>query len=118
MILAPVPDPVPTTGDGKQPSPPAPFVVPPGGLPPFEVFDANEHTRKSSRYHAEHVAELAGKHVAWAFDGSFLYAAATATDLFAALENAGIGRDKYISGYVDPEPEVVVPRTAPLSRAS
>ena len=113
MILAPIP---PATGSEPPRPPAAPFVAPPGGLPPFDVFDANECTRKKSRYQAEHVAELAGKYVAWAFDGSFLYAAATPEELLAAL--ALVSRDSYITGYIDPEPEVVIPRTARLSRAS
>ncbi len=118
MILAPIPpsDPVAPTSDGQQRPPAAPFVVPAGGLPPFDVYDAFEYTRKTSRYQAEHVIELAGKYVAWAFDGSFLYAAATPEELLAAL--AHVGRDSYITGYIDPEPEVVVPRNALLSRAS
>jgi len=117
MTLAPVthPDPVPRTGDPKPPTA-TPFVVPDGGLPPWEVYEAFEYTRKTSRYQREHVPELAGKHVAWAFGGSFLYAAPTPEELLAAL--AHVSRDSYITGYIDPEPEVVVPRNASLSRAS
>lgn len=112
MILAPIPPAAP-------PRPPAaPFVVPPGGVPPLDVYDANEYRRKVSRYESEHLLELACMNVAWAFDGSFLHAAATAAELFAALGNAGIGRDCYVTGYVDPLPVVVVPASALRSRAS
>lgn len=103
------PDPVPT---------PATFVAPPGGLPSWEVYEAIEYSRKSSRYQAEHVIELAGKYVAWSFDGSFVLAADTPQELHATLASAGVERDRYISDSIDPEPEVVVPKTAPLSRAS
>lgn len=105
-----------TRTDAAVPTP-ATFVAPPGGLPSWEVYEAIESSRRRSRYQAQHVGELAGKYVAWSFDGSLVLAADTPDELHAVLANAGVGRDEYIAGYVDPEPDVVVPRSTPLSRA-
>ena len=69
----------------------------------------------SARYLAEHAGDLRGKHVAWALDGkSVLATAPTLAELYATM--ATLGREDFVSDYIDP-PSVVV-ASVPLSRAS
>lgn len=106
MILAPIPPADPA----DPPRPPArPFVAPPGGVPPFDTYDGSRHNLLVGRHISEHWRELAGMHVAWAFDGSFLHAAPTGGELIAALYSAGVGRECYITDYIESEPLLLSP---------
>ena len=79
------------------------------------MFDANEHMRAKCRYVNEHYAELAGKHVAWAFDGTLICSAGTLAELLDTLGERVC--DDCVLDYIDPMP-VVIPPAIPLSRAS
>lgn len=80
-----------------------------------DTFDADVFTRNKSRYLSEHYSELAGKHVAWAFDGSApLAVAPSIAELRTTLGDDAI--ERCIFGYVDPLP-VVTPAVS-RSRAS
>lgn len=79
------------------------------------MFDMNDFIRNSSKYTSEHYGVLAGKHVAWSFDGNTALAIApTLADLYAAMTVAG--REDFVTDYIDPLP-VIIP-SVPLSRAS
>ncbi len=70
----------------------------------------------SARYLAEHYMELAGKHVAWSFDGKTVFATAPSlAELYATMTDAG--REDYVTDFIDPVPVVVAP-AIPMSRAS
>lgn len=68
------------------------------------VFETNR-----SRFPAEQLLPLAGKHVAWSADGTRVVASADdRAGLYAQLERAGVPVDQVVFDYIDPPDAVLL----------